>query len=85
MRNLEANAAAAKAKGWEVVATFRMPETGWTEGYYVPLRERLTEFCHRFADDEEALAVAAMTEREMGLFEEYSDYYGYAFYVLRRG
>jgi ubiquinone/menaquinone biosynthesis C-methylase UbiE len=83
MRSLEANAAAAKAKGWEVVATFRLPETGWTEGYYVPLRERLTEFRRRHADDE-ALGVAAMTEREMELFEAYSDYYGYAFYILRK-
>ena len=85
MRSLEANAAAAKTMGWEVVGTFRLPETGWTEGYYTPLCERLTEFRRRFADDEEALAVAAMTEREMELFEKYSDYYGYAFYVLRSG
>ncbi len=85
MRSLEANAAAAKAKGWEVVAAFHLPETGWTEGYYAPLRERLTEFRRRHADDDEALGVAAMTEREMELFETYSDHYGYAFYVLRRG
>lgn len=85
MRSLEANAAAAKANGWEVVATFHLPETAWTEGYYAPLRKRLTEFRRRHADDEEALGVAAMIEREMELFEAYSDDYGYAFYVLRRG
>jgi len=84
MRSVQANAAAAKAMGWEVIATFHLPEAAWTEGYYAPLRERLTEFRRRHADDQEALGVAAMTEQEMGLFEAYSDYYGYAFYVLRR-
>ena len=69
--------------GWVVVDTFHLPKVGWTEGYYAPLRERLTGFRRRHADDEDALGVAAMTEREMELFEAYSDHYGYAFYVLR--
>ena len=85
MRSVEANADAARERGWEVVATFHLPEAAWTEGYYAPLRERLTEFRRRHADDEEALGVAATTEEEMRLFDTYSDDYGYAFYVLRRG
>lgn len=85
MRTIEANAAAAAANGWEVVATFRLPDTAWTEGYYAPVRERLPEFRRRHANDEEAQEVAAMTEQEIELFEAYSDYYGYAFYVLRKG
>jgi hypothetical protein len=84
MRSVEANAAAAKAAGWEVVATFPLPDEAWTEGYYAPLRRRLVEFRRRYAGDEDALGVAATTEREMELFEAYADYYGYAFYVLRR-
>ena len=84
MRSVLANAAAAEAMGWEVIATFQLPDASWTDGYYAPLRERLTEFRRRHASDLDALRVAAMTEREMDLFEAYSDYYGYAFYVLRR-
>lgn len=84
MRSVEANAAAAKAAGWEVLATFPLPDESWTEGYYAPLRKRLVEFRREHAGDEEALGVASMTEREMELFETYSDYYGYAFYVLRQ-
>lgn len=85
MRSVDSNAAAAKAMGWEVITTFQLPETAWAEGYYDPLRERLADFRRRYADDEDALGVAAMTEREMDLFKTYSDYYGYAFYILRRG
>ena len=63
--------------------TFRLPEASWTEGYYGPLRARLPGFRERYANDPDALEVAAMTEREMQLFEAYADYYGYAFYILR--
>lgn len=84
MRSVEANAAAARERGWEVVATFRLPDAAWTEGYYAPLRQRLTAFRRRHAQDEEALGVAAMTEQEMRLFDAHSEHYGYAFYVLRR-
>mgnify|MGYP001813510522 CR=1 FL=1 len=83
MRSVEANVAAAKARGWEVVDTFLLPDASWTEGYYAGLRERLPAFRQRHAGDEEALGVVAMTEREMALFEAYSEHYGYAFYVLR--
>ena len=84
MRSVEDNVAAAKAKGWEVVGTFHLPEEGWIDGYYAPLRERLAEFRRQHVGDAEALAVAAMSEQEMELFDTYSDYYGYAFYVLRK-
>lgn len=84
MRSVEANAEAARAQGWEVVGTFHLPAEAWSEGYYAPLRARLPEFRERHAGDEAAQSVAAMTEEEIRLFEAYSDFYGYAFYVLRR-
>lgn len=85
MRSVEDNTAAAKAKGWEVVDTFHLPDAAWTEGYYAPLRERVTEFRRRHADQEDALEIAGMTEQEIELFAAHSNHYGYAFYVLRRG
>ena len=85
MRSVDANVAAAKARGWEVVATFHLPDASWTEGYYGPLRERLPDFRRRYADDADALEVADMTRQEMDLFEAHAAYYGYAFYVLRNG
>jgi ubiquinone/menaquinone biosynthesis C-methylase UbiE len=84
MRSVEANAAAAAEAGWEVVGTFPLEDAGWTEGYYAPLRERLSEFRGRHEGDADAQEVAAMTEREMQLFADYAGWYGYAFYVLRR-
>jgi ubiquinone/menaquinone biosynthesis C-methylase UbiE len=84
MRSVDANAEAARASGWEVIGTFHLPDEAWSEGYYGPLRARLPGFRERHAGEEEAMSVAAMTEEEMRLFEAHSDYYGYAFYVLRR-
>ncbi len=83
MRSVEANIAAAEASGWVVVGTFPLPDASWTREYYGPLRERLDAFRARHAGDAEALRVAEETAAEIALFECYSDYYGYAFYVLR--
>jgi ubiquinone/menaquinone biosynthesis C-methylase UbiE len=84
MRSVTANAESASALGWEVVTTFHLPDADWTEGYYGPLRDRLPGFRDRHAGDDDAQAVATMTEREMELFAAYSAFYGYEFYVLRR-
>ncbi len=72
------NLALAKEAGFAHVFTERLPSNAWWENYYYPLQERMdtvarTEMMQRLIRD---------TEKEMSLFERYSDFYGYTFYVL---
>jgi len=65
--------------GFEVLATRRLPARAWWANYYDPLRERLG----RLEDSPASPAVIRDTEQEMALFEQFSDFYGYTFYILR--
>lgn len=73
------NAARARAVGYELLFTERLPSHLWWQNYYDPLRQQLARQprtpAHR--------AVARDTEQEMALFERFSDHYGYTFYALR--
>lgn len=84
MRDVADNLAAARSLGWEVGGHFHLPLEAWTEDYYGPLKERLPEFRAAHAGDEDAQAVAEMTELEMALMDKHHEHYGYEFYVLRR-
>jgi len=75
------NVAHASAERFEVLGVHRLPAAAWWNNYYGPLQARI-EALRRQADAV-MQAVIRETEAEMALFREYSDFFGYAFYVLR--
>jgi ubiquinone/menaquinone biosynthesis C-methylase UbiE len=70
--------------GYENVGHFVLPTSSWTEPYYDHLAERLPEYVRRWKGIPEAEAVLEEARTELSMFEKYSDYYGYAFFVMRR-
>lgn len=65
--------------GFTVLSSLRLPSNAWWINYYYPLCERMKQ-----------IEITPMTqlvireiEEEMTLFEKFSDFYGYTFYVLR--
>ena len=84
IRTVDENLAAARKRGWLPVGHFHLPKEGWVREYYGRLEKQLPTFRQTHADDPEALEVADLTELEMSMYSQYSDFYGYEFFVLRR-
>lgn len=70
----------AERAGFKVLATHRLPSALWWSSYYGPLMRRLDEI--RAVADPVMQAVIKETETEMDLFRQFSDLYGYTFYIL---
>lgn len=83
IRSVQHNLATARSLGWKTVANFHLPDDAWKTDYYGPLKIRLEDFRKENRNDKDAQNVADMTDDEMLLFDNYSDYYGYEFYVMR--
>ncbi|UCE31639.1 MAG: class I SAM-dependent methyltransferase, partial [Burkholderiales bacterium] len=64
--------------GFAVLFTERLPAAAWWRSYYGPLRERIRDTPVTGV----GRVVIRELEREMSLFERYSDHYGYTFYAL---
>jgi SAM-dependent methyltransferase len=75
------NIAHAGAEGFTVLGVSRLPAAAWWNNYYGPLQARIDAL--RGQADAAMQAVIRETEAEIALFRDYSDVYGYAFYVLR--
>lgn len=78
MRTTAGNVAAAQDADWDVLATYRLPESDWAQ-YYGPLAARIEELRGQGVDPE-ALAQVA---QEIDIRAEHGADYAYTGYVLR--
>lgn len=83
MRSDAANQTAFEACGYELAGQFILPATDWWDSYYEPLLDRLSAFEVAHASDETAQAVSRATRREIEVFRNHSNDYGYVFYIGR--
>jgi serine/threonine-protein kinase HipA len=69
----------ASRSGFRVLSTHRLPTQAWWDNYYEPLRQRIQQM----EITPKIQTVIRETEEEMRLFANFSDFYGYTFYVLK--
>lgn len=70
--------------GYESVGHFILPASSWTDSYYNPLAKRVSEYEQRWKGIPEAQDVLTEARAEISVFEKYSRYYSYAFFVMRK-
>ncbi|MBN1408372.1 MAG: methyltransferase domain-containing protein [Calditrichaceae bacterium] len=83
MVSVEENIKLIADNGYKLIDFFRLDESVFWEPYYTPLEKRLSTMRKKYADNEEALAMFAELQLEIDLYRKYSDYYGYAFYIMK--
>jgi SAM-dependent methyltransferase len=82
--SIEAKAADVAGAGLATVGHFTLPAAAWSDCYYSPIRERLSELRTAWARDEYGLTVMAELDAEMAMFERWGHTYSYEFFVGRR-
>ena len=70
--------------GYAPIGYFALPKRCWLDNYYRPLQERFAAFLSRHRDTESARAIVAAEENEIDLYERFSDFFGYGYYVARK-
>lgn len=70
--------------GYDLLGYLVLPSADWINNYYRPIEERMAAFLARHAGCPEASEIAQMERLEVELYERYSDWFGYGFYVARR-
>ena len=83
MTTVNKNIEIIKSCGYDLITHFVLPKNDWMEGYYDILEKRVTEYASKKLSDEER-EIISMAKIEIDMFKEYSDQYGYAFFVMRK-
>jgi SAM-dependent methyltransferase len=78
------NVATMQNAGFLPVAVFTLPESCWTDTYFLPQQARQEAFLKEHAGDKTAEAFVASMRREAKLYAKYKQYYGYVFYIGKK-
>lgn len=70
--------------GYQHIGHFILPERTWTEDYYAPMADLVAERTQEWTAIPEALEVLNEARREIDIFRQYSGYFSYAFFVMRK-
>jgi len=82
MTNIEENVGKVRAAGFDPIGHFVLPP-GDGENYYGPLKKQLAAFRSEKSDNADAQAFADSLQREIDVWKEYGDNFGYVFYLGR--
>ena len=85
MRDTRALLEAIETCGYRTVGHFPLPASAWWDDYYRPLQDNVTAFRKRHRDAPDAQELADQCQREIDTWHAHAEYYGYEFFVLRRG
>ena len=84
MKNISSNIKMIESSGYLPLGHFLIPEHAWWDNYYTPLKDRVKILREKYKGDEEAKQLLDATSYEMDLYKNYSDYYGYVFYIMKK-
>ena len=70
--------------GYQLVESFNLPKEGWLVDYYSFMEKTMTEARGEYGDQPELVALLDSFQLEIDMYKKYSDYYGYAFYVIKK-
>lgn len=82
MHSVQENAALAARAGFKLLGTHTLPREAWVDGYYDILGPRAKALLDHA--DPSVREFAAETVREITVFEQSEDCYGYVFFLLQR-
>ena len=84
IKNLKDNISLIQNEGFDLPFHFTLPKSSWIVNYYSPMKKMIKELKKKYHENKTALQVFAECEKEIKIFNKYSDYFGYEFFITQK-
>ena len=84
MKSVKQNKRTIDSKGLELIFHFNIPESSWWDNFYIPLEKNINILHKKYQNDNETLELLKLFSVEIEMFRNYSEYYGYTFFIMRK-
>ncbi len=84
MNTIGHNISIMQTAGYKIIAAFTLPESCWTDTYFVPQKARQEELLKKYAGNKTVEDFVAYMRHEAELYSKYKQHYGYVFYIGKK-
>ena len=84
MKSVEENIRVITSIGLELVSHFNLSESSWWDNFYTPLEKNIDNLCKKYQGNDEMLKSLDEFYKEIEMFRQYSEYYGYTFFIMKK-
>jgi len=84
IKDVKSNISLIQNEGFDLLSHFTLPKSSWIDHFYLPMEKRIKELKKKYYDNKIALQVFEECEKEIKIYNKYSDYFGYEFFVMQK-
>lgn len=84
MATVEEKLTVINRSGFTTLSQLILPKTDWSTNYYAPLKGSIEKMKRKYPNNPDAEVVIQESEHEIQLFDNYSDYFSYVFFILQK-
>jgi ubiquinone/menaquinone biosynthesis C-methylase UbiE len=71
-------------EGFHLISHFTLEKSSWIDSFYKPMGEVLTRLKKKYQGNKIALGFFKEMEDEIDLYQKFSDFFGYEFFIMQR-
>lgn len=83
IKDINGNLSLIRDEGFTVVAHFTLPQSCWVD-FYSQMNKEIKKLKKKYHDNDIALQVFETFEKETKIYDTYSDYFGYEFFIMQK-
>ena len=70
-------------EGFLLISNFTLPESSWLDHFYRPMEAEIKRLIKKYQGNEIAIGILEEMKNEINLYKEYSEFYGYEFFIMQ--
>jgi ubiquinone/menaquinone biosynthesis C-methylase UbiE len=83
IKDIKSNISMIEDEGFNVLYHFTLPKSCWVD-FYSQMNEQIKELKKKYHNNKTALQVFENFEKEKKMYDDYSDYFGYQFFIMQK-
>ena len=73
-----------QSESFRLISHFTLPKSSWLDSFYMPMEKELARLNKKYQGNEIALGIFDEMRSEIYLYKNFSDFYGYEFFISKR-
>ena len=84
IKDVQGNIELIQTEGFRLLSHFTLPKSAWLDNYYGPMEQQLSRLTKKYQHNDIALKQFEAMTTEIDFYRQYSDYYGYEFFIMQK-